>query len=355
VKAALSGRYGATTRFWRDRGTLYLFSALPLVIGDKIEGVVYVTRSTNPVRAAMYRLRSKLLAVLLGALGATVVLSLFLAKTISEPLCRLTRIAQRIADGDRTQRLILERRDEVGQLARAFDAMERRLDQRARAVAELAADISHEFKSPLAGIRGAAELLADGAAEDPEARVRFLNNILTDAHRLDRLVSRLLELSRVEADVGKSERFDYEALVREVAARSRGPAPVEVRFLARTTHLAGRRGHLSAVLTNLLDNAQQHAYAGTAVELYVGAGPGGALRTSVRNFGPAIPEANFAKIWDRFFTTRGEAGGTGLGLPIVRAAIEAHGGRVSVTSRPSDGTTFTFDLYPAAERGEGRT
>ena len=228
VKRALSGEYGSSTRFWENRDRLYLFSALPIIREGQVRGVVYVTRSTNPVRAAMYRLRASLVEVLLAALGVTVVLSLFLSGTISRPLSRLSRMAERIAAGDRRQRLKLERRDEIGELARTFDTMARRLDERARYVAELSANISHEFKSPLTSIRGAAELLREGAADDPEARQRFLGNILTDAKRLDRLVTRLLELSRVEADPAPMEVLDYEALLREGAQEARDDVPVKV-------------------------------------------------------------------------------------------------------------------------------
>lgn len=344
VIAALGGKYGATTRFWENRDTLYLFAAMPIVRNGTVQGVVYVTRSTNPVRAAMYRLRTTLFALLAASVGATIVLSLFLAGTISRPLTHLTHVAERIAAGDRSRRLKLERRDEIGQLARAFDKMERKLDDRARYVAQLAADISHEFKSPLAGIRGAAELLAEGAADDPSARTKFLNNILIDAHRLDRLVTRLLELSRVESDPAPSEVIDYEALVRETVERSSADGPIELVYRARRTQLTGKRAHLASALGNLLDNALHHAAPDTTVEVRVSEGPEGMLRTSVRNQGPPITETNLLRIWHRFFTTRGELGGTGLGLPIVKAVVEAHGGQVSVCSGQEEGTTFTFDL-----------
>ncbi|MBI4703422.1 MAG: HAMP domain-containing protein [Deltaproteobacteria bacterium] len=344
VQRALAGRYGAATRFWENRDTLYLFSALPIVRGGEVQGVVYATRSTNSVRAAMYRLRATLVQVLLGALAATVVLSLFLAGTISRPLSRLTRVAERISQGDRRARLKLQRRDEIGDLARSFDAMAQKLDDRARFVAELAANISHEFKSPLTSIRGAAELLVDGAADEPAARQRFLGNILADAHRLDRLVTRLLELSRVEADPAPFEILDYEALIREVAERASGRAPVEVDCRAPRTRVLGRRAHLASLLANLIENAQQHAPDGTVVEVRVTAGPGQCVRASVHNQGAPIREAHLARIWDRFFTTRAAQGGTGLGLPIVAAVAQAHGGSVGVVSSAEQGTTFTFEL-----------
>ncbi|HEY3353617.1 MAG TPA: ATP-binding protein [Polyangia bacterium] len=348
VAKALRGQYGAATRVWERGDRVFLFAAVPIIKDAQVQGVVYVTRSTNPVRAAMHRLRATLLKVLLGAVGATAVLSLFLAWTISRPLGRLTRLAARIAAGDRTAQLALERRDEIGQLARAFDAMTRRLDERARYIGELSANISHEFKSPLTSIRGAAELLLDGAAEDPGARARFLENILADSQRLDRLVTRLLELSRVEADPVPTEVLDYEALVREAADHASGAAPVEVHYRARAMHLLGRRAHLASVVGNLVDNAQAFAAPGTTITITVAEADGGAaLRTSVHNLGAPISEANLERIWHRFFTTRAQAGGTGLGLPIVASVVSAHGGTVAVTSSAAEGTTFSFEL-PAA-------
>jgi two-component system sensor histidine kinase ChvG len=292
----------------------------------------------------MFRLRTWLLWVLAAAVAASAILSLFLAATIARPLGRLGRIAGRIAAGDRSQRLALDRRDEIGDLARAFDAMTQRLDERVQYTRTLAADISHEFKSPLTSIRGAAELLRDGAADDPPARERFLGNIIEDTQRLDRLVTRLLELSRIEAEVAPAEIFDYEALVREAAERCRDQAEIAVSYRSQTTQMQGRRSHIASALGNLLDNAVQHHAPGSVISVHVSEAPGGMLRTAVSNRGPVISEAVMARIWDRFFTTRAKQGGTGLGLAIVASIVKAHGGAVSVASTPDDGTTFSFDL-----------
>src|SRR5205085_8729977 len=127
-------------------------------------------RSTLPVLAAMHRLRHTLWRVLIGAFAATAVLTLFLAATIARPLGRLTDAAQRIAAGARVEPLRLDRRDEIGRLARPVDTMARQLDGRAHEAAEIAANLSHEFKSALTSIRGASELPLDGAAHEPDAR-----------------------------------------------------------------------------------------------------------------------------------------------------------------------------------------
>jgi two-component system sensor histidine kinase ChvG len=352
VWKALSGRYGSYTRVWSFPGgeRVFLFSALPIGEGQgKSLGIIYMTRSTLPVLAALYRLRSSLFRVLLAALFATAVLSLFLAATIARPLSRLARIAHRIAAGDRRQSLALGRHDEIGHLARAFDVMARRLDDRARTAAQMAADLSHEFKSPLTSIRGAAELLLEGAAEDPRARARFLGNILEDAGRLDRLVSRLLELSRLEADEAPFEEIALDPFLADVVATAALPAvPVVLARRSRRRTLWGRAGQLGSALRNLLENARQHAAPGSSVTLAVeDVGPN--LRLAVHNLGEPISEANLARIWDRFFTTRATSGGSGLGLPIVKAAIAAHGGTATVSSDPVAGTTFTVEL-PAAQR-----
>jgi len=351
VWKALSGRYGSYTRVWSFPGgeRVFLFSALPIGERDgKSLGVIYLTRSTLPVLAALYRLRHSLFKLLVAALFATAVLSLFLAATIARPLSRLARIARRIAAGDRRQSLALGRHDEIGHLARAFDLMARRLDERARAAAQMAADISHEFKSPLTSIRGAAELLLEGAAEDPRARERFLGNILGDAGRLDRLVSRLLELSRLEADEAPFEEIELEPFLTDLLSAAVSPVPVVVARRSGARSFRGRPGQLASALRNLIENARQHAAPGTSVTLTVEDVPGG-LRFSVHNHGEAISEANLARVWDRFFTTRAASGGSGLGLPIVAAAVAAHGGRTFVTSDPVAGTTFGVEL-PGPQR-----
>lgn len=349
VRAALAGRYGAASRLWGKQERVYLFAALP-ILGARpgpapgpVAGVVYVTRSTQAVKLQLFRLRSWLVDLLALALLTTTVLSLFLAATIARPLGELSRAAERMARGDRAARLALDRADEIGQLSRAIERMATELDRRAREQRALAADISHELKTPLTGIRGAAELLRDGAADDPAARARFLDMILADAARLDRLVVRLLELARLESDDAAVEEVDLVARAR--AALDRLPPGVATRLAAPAgSGLARvRPAALDAALDNLLANAAQHAAPGTTVTLRVQAA-GRRLRVAVHNHGGPISAAVQARLWDRFFTTRAAAGGSGLGLAIVRAVATAHGGEVGVSSDAAAGTTFWIEL-----------
>ena len=334
VQAALAGHYGSATRLWNKQDRVYLFSALPIRRGGKVDGVgvvdavVYVTKSTHDVKLQLYRLRTWLVRLLAATLALTALVTLVLATTIARPLGRLTRRAQRIAarlpaEADR----LAARSDEIGQLARAVAAMTDELERRARDARTLAADISHEFKTPLTGIRGAAELLRDGASDDLEARDRFLAMILDDAARLDRLVSRLLELARVEDDHGIELPIDLAALAAACASRS-WPVPVEIHTTGDPV-IPGKTAQLTSAIENLVANATQFADAGTAVGIAIERRPT-TVRVTVTNHGTALSPAARTRVWDRFYSTRAAAGGSGLGLAIVRSVAHSHGGTVGV-------------------------
>ncbi|MEO7731570.1 MAG: histidine kinase dimerization/phospho-acceptor domain-containing protein, partial [Kofleriaceae bacterium] len=379
VRAALAGRYGSATRLWGNQQRVFLFSALPIrhgparrdgspgattdrsdasvgasgsgassvdgvgasgrgasggvdgvvasggvdgvasggVVGGVDGDVVYVTKSTHDVKLQLYRLRTWLFRVLAFTLALTSLVTLVLATTIARPLGRLTRRAQRIAARQPVEpdRLAM-RSDEIGQLARAVEAMTVELERRARDARTLAADLSHEFKTPLTGIRGAAELLRDGAADDPDTREQFLAMIVDDTARLDRLVSRLLELARVEDDRGAALPVDLAGLARACSAKRWG-SPVEL-AVTGTTVVPGRAPALASAIENLVANAAQHAETGTTVHVVV-EGRADSVRVIVANHGPALSPAARIKVWDRFYSTRHADGGSGLGLAIVRS------------------------------------
>jgi two-component system sensor histidine kinase ChvG len=329
VQAALAGRYGSATRLWGNQDRVYLFSALPIRRAgqpadpsSKVDGVVYVTRSTHDVKLQLYRLRTWLFLMLAATLALTALVSLVLATTIARPLGRLTRRVQRIAarlpaEADH----LAERSDEIGQLARAVAAMTDELERRAHDTRTLAADISHER-------------LRDGASDDPAAHDRFLAMILDDAARLDRLVSRLLELARIEGDRGIELPIDLEALAKSCAAHA-WPVPVEV-HAASAPLVSGRIAQLASAIENLVANATQFTAPGTAVGIAI-EHRSTSVRITVTNHGPALSPAARARVWDRFYSTRVAAGGSGLGLAIVRSVALQHGGTVGVDC--TDGVT----------------
>ncbi|MDC0676987.1 sensor histidine kinase [Sorangium atrum] len=349
VREALAGRRAARTRVRQQELAVFLFLAEPIRWGGQVVGAVYVVRSTQPVLVELYRIRSGLTKVLVVASLFTGLVTLALAWSISRPLGKLSRAAKRIAAGERDVVVPVSGTGEIRELGESFAAMNERLGARLRYISDFAADVAHEFKSPLTSIRGAAELLDEGAADDLEARRRFLRNIELDVARLDRLVSRLLELSRIEASSEAMTVLDLEALVARVVERRASPGqPVELRYEMRTRLLRARQTDLETALLNLVDNAVKFSPPGEAVVVTVEGGERRegerTARISVRDRGPGVPPQHLPRIFDRFFTTDEGRDGTGLGLAIVKSVVEAHGGAVTVESAPGEGASFVVEL-----------
>jgi len=343
---AFQGKRSTATRVARRPAAVFLFLAEPVREHGRVRGAVYVTRSTTPVLQEMHRIRRGLTLVLVLALTLTAGMTLLLAWTISRPLERLAHAARRIAAGDSGLDVPVAGGGEISELAEAFREMTRKLEARHRYISAFAADVAHEFKSPLTSIRGAAELLAEGAADDLDARQRFLENIALDAARLDRLVSRLLELSRIDASEESPVLVDLEALVRRAVERSQGPdGNVVVDYSSSIPVIFARPADLETALLNLLDNALKFSPPGVPVVVQVSGRAGERFVTiAVEDRGIGIPEANLGRIFERFFTTDADRSGTGLGLAIVKSVAVALGGSIDVRSAVGEGTRFTLRL-----------
>jgi two-component system, OmpR family, sensor histidine kinase ChvG len=344
VKLALAGGDATQTRIARRPKSVFLFTATPVfrALPDgkgSVAGAVYVTRSTTPVLLELYRIRAGLFKVLAVALCLSIGTTLLLAFSISRPLTRLSRDAKRIAAGERGVPLSAAGSGEIRELSESFKTMTEKLDQRLAYISDFSADVAHEFKSPLTSIRGAAELLAEGAHAEPEARERFLRNILLDSERLDRLVSRLLVLSRIEASADDKTVVDLRALLERLVHRSLERGPVELVYSSRHAWVRGRESDLETALGNLIENAQRYSPAERPVRILC-EDSGGGIRVSVCDEGPGIPEARRSKVFERFYTTDADNGGTGLGLAIVDSVARAHGGRVTFDTEVGAGSRF---------------
>lgn len=231
---------------------------------------------------------------------------------------------------------------------------ERRLEEMRR---EFVANVSHELRTPLTYLQGYTEAILDGLAADPTEEKKYLEIILDETLRLRRLVSDLLDLSRIEAGqlVLEKGEVDVAELCRQVAEKVRPLAEekgvrLELAVPASLPPAWGSADRLQQVLINLLDNALRHTPGGGRVSV-CGEERDGMLALSVRDTGPGIPPEDLPYIFERFYKvekarTRTTAG-TGIGLAIVKGVVEAHGGRVWAESTPGRGTTFTFTLPPA--------
>ncbi|MFO7567896.1 MAG: HAMP domain-containing sensor histidine kinase, partial [Enhygromyxa sp.] len=219
--------------------------------------------------------------------------------------------------------------DEVRALATATAAMAEQLQSRVEYINEFAGNVAHEFRTPIATLRGTAELLRDDHAMDLEQRRRFLDNALDELERLERLVAGLLALARAEQPHAGG-RCMLAALLDALADRW---PEVVVTQPDRAGEVEGSAAQLATVLDNLIDNAYAHASAEVRVEVR-GLEREGQTGFEVIDDGPGISPANLDQIFDRFFTTNREQGGTGLGLALCRRIVETHGGTIEVESEP---------------------
>ncbi|MES2834323.1 MAG: HAMP domain-containing sensor histidine kinase [Pseudomonadota bacterium] len=333
---------------WLSRASaLLIHHAQPIIVDGRTRGVVLTSRSPRALFKGIYQDRGKIALGIIGTLGFIAVLALLVARGIALPIERLSQAAREVTSGGgapppppATAAI------EIQALYEDFGLMAEAVERRSRYLRDFAAAVSHEFKTPLAGIQGAVELLQDhGAGMKPAERRRFLDNIAADSRRLSALVTRLLDLAR--ADMARPETglsVDIApAVAKAVDARSHdlrididltGAVPVSVP--ATTVEL---------VLATLFENSRQ-AGAG-AVKVSVKADEE-AVVLIVADDGPGVAAGDAARIFEPFFTTRRGEGGAGLGLSIASALLAANRGTLAL-SLAKPGAAFEVRLPRAGE------
>jgi len=326
---------------WLSRASgLRIHHARPVVVNHKVVAVLLLSRSPRALFRGLYEDRGKILFGI-GAIFATlVVLSGLLSRGIARPIEMLSQATRDVARGGgggvpevpRTAAI------EIQALYADFATMADAIDRRSRYLRDFAHAVSHEFKTPLAGIRGVIEILEDHADMDEADRRRFLANAGADADRLAQLVTRLLELARAdmaEADAGAAS--DVALPLRRIADAWNDRGLAIMLDLPETLPRAAMPATmLEAIVESLVENSRQAGATGVTM---AAAEDDGALRLRISDNGPGIPEADRARIFEPFFTSRRAAGGTGLGLPIARSLLASHGGTITLV--PSErGTSF---------------
>ncbi len=280
-------------------------------------------------------------------------LSFWLARYLSAPVRPLRSATRRLSGGDLSARVegrVARRRDELGELARDFDAMAERIEGLVGAQQRLLRDVSHELRSPLARMMVALELARSRAGEAAQGP---LDRIEREAGRLDQLIGQLLLIARLEAggDQGAAEDVDLVELLSDVVADAgyeAAPGRGEIRFTPTGEwRITGRPGLLRSAFDNVLRNALHHTPDGTSVAVELRRGDG-AIEVRVRDRGAGVPDDELDRIFEPFHRVDDardrSLGGTGIGLAIARRAIEAHGGGIEAQNHPDGGLEVTLRL-----------
>ncbi len=339
VSAALAGRPAAVLR---DRppqpgvgsasisraAPFRVFITHPVMEGATVIGVVVLSRTPASIDQALHGKRWEMAGLAAALLLAAGVLALVIAYTVSRPIEAVAAQARAVAAGARATLLPRTRRSavrEADEMWAAIQSMAATLEYRADYIGAFAAEMSHEFKTPLAAIRGALELLADHAAEMTEAeRATFLRQAAADAARLDRLVKGLLELARAEAPPPRGEEdCDVAAVIRGLTM----PVPVALEGEALRAAIPAER--LATVIRNLADNIARHAGPGATGRI-AWRRDGAQVVIEVSDDGRGVSPGNAGRIFGRFFTTARDSGGTGLGLSIARSHLATVGGSIDL-------------------------
>ena len=356
--AAATDRAADTMRAAPDR-IVIISAAAPLGGAGPPYATVQLTRDSRDITSLVRAERLASFYVFLFVLAASLLLSTYLASTIVRPLRRLALAAQRVRLGrarDVTVPRFNQRRDEIGQLARALSDMTLTLRERIDATEAFAADVAHELKNPLASLSSAVDTF--GRISDPALQTQLLEVIRADVGRIDRLITDIADASRLDAELSRSrfDRFDLGAHVVALAAGyatlgvSRGVIVTVTASGPGSTMIWGDPGRVAQVARNLIDNAVSFSPAGGTVAVTVERRDRG-VELRVDDDGPGIPPDNRDDIFRRFYSERPATEDfgrhSGLGLAIARTIVEAHDGTITAANRASGGARFVVTL-PAA-------
>ncbi|MCZ7570459.1 MAG: heavy metal sensor histidine kinase [Ardenticatenaceae bacterium] len=351
VAGALDGRKQITQIDLVREGPVRV-ATFPIIHERKIVGALQVGVSLEDIEDTLH----SLVKVLLLMIPATLVLTSgggwFLANRALAPIDRITRTAQRIGAENLSGRIDLQGPDdEVGRLARTFDAMLARLEAAFARQRQFTADASHELRTPLTAIIGQIDVALD-QPRDGESYRATLVAVRAQAQRLARLANDLLFLARTEArtaDIAR-EAVDLSVVLLAIIAQVEPLAAERKQTIELTGApplVRGNEDQLIRLIVNLLDNAIRYTPPGGRITLG-GRCDNGTITISVSDTGPGIASEHLPHLFDRFYRVdRGRSraqGGSGLGLAIAQSIAQAHGGRITVASTVGQGSTFTVTL-----------
>ena len=358
VAQALTGRPGKAIRLAESRigiGGRTMYVAVSISVDRQGVGAVYLSQSMSDLLAVIYDLRWRLVISTGVAAVVASTAGLLLSRALTRPIQQLTLAADEVARGDLERQVPVRSADEIGRLGQAFNRMISQLRATERMRTDFVSNVSHELRTPLTAIKGLVETLRDGAVDDREVRDRFLATIEDETDRLIRLVNDLLVLSKADSQALKLKRKPLD--VRDLIERSvhkLGPQLegkgilVEVSAPDRPQWVLADADRIEQVLVNLLDNAIKYSPQGGQITVAIDDEDSETVSVAVRDEGVGIPAGDLPRVFERFYRVdrarSRDGGGSGLGLSIAKAIVEAHGGDITMRSEEGQGTTVRFTL-----------
>jgi signal transduction histidine kinase len=321
-------------------------SSIKMKLGVVILASVGVTAAVHTLGL---KFGTSLAVTSLGSAALALMMVQFLARGMTSPLREMVAAAKAMARGDYSQRVRATSRDEVGELARAFNAMAAELDEVDRMRRDLIANVSHELRTPISGLQAVLENLIDGV--QPPDPVTF-GTMLEQVERLGRLVSQLLDLSRLESGAVPLQRSRFpvrEMLEQAVRESQLGAHRVQLTVDVQPDDLKAEadQERVHQVVANLIENAVRHSPDDSSV-LVSAHGNSHLVTIEVADEGPGIPQNEVNRVFERFYRTdtarSSSQGGTGLGLAIARWIVDLHGGAIRAESRQPHGCRIVVEL-----------
>jgi signal transduction histidine kinase len=322
-------------------------AADPVSYGGRVIDVIVYSSAVSDVVHSVAVVRRQILIAGAIALLLSLVLGYLVARALTLRVKRLERAAENVAAGDFEHPIKVDSPDELGQLARAFNQMQRQLAQLHSAREKFIATASHELRTPIFSLGGFVELLEDEDL-DEETRRRFLDQVSEQVERLRKLSVDLLDLSRLESGALqlRPEGVDLAELTRSVSsefepALAQHDAHLELRLATRTIDAQCDPVRVAQIMRILIDNALTHTQPGTQILVTAGR-TNGHIRLAVRDDGRGIEAQAMDRIFEPFYTGD-DVQGSGLGLAIASELAERMAGRLTVQSEVGQ-TTFVLEI-----------
>lgn len=321
---------------------------IPLIDNDILEGMIFLY---VPLAKISELTKDFSYLWLIGGMAFTVValtIGYIMIDRLTRPLVDMKRAAERVSKGDYSTRVVIHSKDEVGQLAAAFNQMSASIQLEDERKREFLADVSHELRTPISYIKGYSEGLASGLIQSPQEQEKYLKLINREAGRMGKLVSDLLDLSKIDAGQFTLEKhpFPLAQLIEDFVQKY--TQVLSEKQIGLSVHLNpdiiidADEGKIEQILQNIMDNAVRYTDTSGTITIRLEKYPYGAS-VEISDTGIGIPAEDLMNITERFYRVNKARsrsnGGTGLGLAIVEKLITLHYGKIEIESELGKGTT----------------